>query len=430
MIFSGVALRTYLPATIGSHHNFARVSLAALASPRFSSQKPPSTWRSKERSLVVSAVFFSAALLLSCSTALVTENTLDVATTTDDLYTRQIIFNLVKIKQNQYALPSQVQIPSGYVTATTTINPAVSAPLAPMIATTIGSSNTSAAITDSTAVTRPAVAPSLSGTATNNDNWNTTFLQDPQQLRRLRLLYQYGAEQIGSEDLLCRYPVPEKPQAQQGSQSQSKSKSQQQSGGKKRRYVRVAGVRGGTIISCRPPNVALVGDDPDPAFLNFPDCIICAFPNRHFDDLFKQNVKNKSVRIYKGAFVPEFEDYNDNFEYIEVVLNNRLAPNSLITSGASTGEWNQKIDWLSILQNGVAAPTDAKRIGTSDGYTVYVHPLSIPNVATFSRFNVTTPVAFTGEEHFSEYVLAIMEALLQPAELQKTGATPPPIVQR
>ena len=44
------------------------------------------------------------------------------------------------------------------------------------------------------------------------ENWNVAPVQDPEQLRRLQLLYRYGAGRITALDLLCLYPVPELPE--------------------------------------------------------------------------------------------------------------------------------------------------------------------------------------------------------------------------
>ena len=317
MTFSELTGHASPPLTSRSLRDFAKAPLAAFTPPRCSGQKFSATFGSNEHCWVSAAVFTSAMLLLSCSTTLVTENTLDVSTTTDDLTTRQIIFNLVKAKQNQYALPSQVQIPSGEVSATTSLTPSLSsAPLASMVATTIGSSNASATITNSTAVTRPAVTAGLSGTASNTDFWNTTFLQDPQQLRRLSYLYQYGASQLSSADLLCFYPIPEQSQNQQQQKSTSQ---QQQANGAKLRYVRVVAQPGPNpyalgIISCHPgTNTAvLVGDNPDPAFLHFPDCIICAIPNKRFEGIVKQTLKNNRMTISSNTYIESTEFMTTN----------------------------------------------------------------------------------------------------------------------
>jgi hypothetical protein len=378
-----------------------------------------SLWASNNQYQLVAAVVASALLLPSCSTRILTENTLDVATTVDDLNTRQVLFNLVKTKEQQFALPSQLQISGGSVGGSSSLTPSLSFPVTPSLSTTTSATTTSASRTITTSWGQAAVGGGVNGSAMNMDSWQVTFMQDPEQYRRLRLLYQYGADQISWGDLACRYPIPELPADQQQSQTE-------QGSAPIRRYVRVLGQGEKEFIGCNPPNVVLVGDNPNPAFLNFPDCIICAFPNANFDNTFKKYLKNhRNVKIFKGSYsgqfgLAELEDYSDKYEYVPAVLNNRLAPNSaLLSPTASIAQWHEKIDWLSVVKDGVdAVPDDARRVGGWGAYTVYVHPLS-----------VQSENAFTGDEHFSEFVLAVMAALLQPAELQKVGATPPPVVR-
>jgi PBP1b-binding outer membrane lipoprotein LpoB len=488
----------------------------------FSTQRLPLTRPTKEHCWLVAAIFASAMLVLSCSTALVTENMVDVATTTDDLTTRQIIFNLVKIKKNAWALPSQVQITAGQVSGTTTINPVVAPAFFPSIATTIGTTSTSATVTNSTLTTRPATTTSLSATATDTDYWNTSFLQDPEQLRRLSLLYQYGAGQINAARLLCFYPIPEKSQNQKnltldprklsdpilgsdyggivwatgstgpytyllsagslppglqldkntgaitgqatgggaftitasdtlgatGSRTYTvnlrdrngkpeptstpkapaEPEPANQQANSTKRYVRVGGQNETAfIVSCRPSNMTLV-ENPDPAFLHFPECILCEIDDPALNLKLKITLKallgkgGKPAAIFKSSYALDQEAYNDQFTYVPVILNPRLLPNSVITSGASvylpqTPIPDLTIDWLSVVKDGVEPiRNDAKRIGGSDGYTVYVHP-------------VTSDETISGEKHFSEFVLAILEAVRQPAELQTVGATPPALTQ-
>jgi hypothetical protein len=477
----------------------------------FSTQRLPLTRPTKEHFWLVAAVFTSAILVSSCSTALVTENTVDVSTTTDDLTTRQIIFNLVKIKKNRWALPSQVQITAGQVSGTTTINPVVAPGFFPSIATTIGTTSTSATVTNSTITTRPATTTSLSATATNTDYWNTSFLQDPEQLRRLSLLYQYGAGQITAAHLLCTYPIPEKSQNQKnltldpltlsepisdvdysgnvwatggtvpytyllsagslppglqldkntgaitgkatgggaftitvsdalgatGSRTYTvnlrvpktpdpgapKAPAKQQGNGTKR-YVRVAAQDGRTqtVLPGCAHSMTLV-ESPDPAFLHFPACIICEIDDPILQSYLKSTLESldkKGLPIYKSSYSLDREKYNEQFTYVPVILNPRLLPNSVILTGQLLPQNpipNLTIDWLYVVKDGVESiRNDAKRIGSSDGYTVYVHP-------------VTSDDTISGERHFSEFVLAVLEAVRQPAELQTVGAAQPALTQ-
>jgi hypothetical protein len=279
-------------------------------------------------------------------------------------------------------------------------------------------------------MTRPAMTLGVSGNVQNQDSWNATFIQDPEQLQRLRLLYQYGAHQISAFDLLCSYPVPQRA-------------NQQQANGVKRRYVRVV-VSGSRASSCHPEyglnNAFLVGEDPDPAFLAYPNCIICAHASTEFDDLFKKIASAKGFKIWKGEYSGESEDFDDKNQYVGVVLNGDLWPNSVLrviqvvekTSWATIPrDESQMIDWMSVVKDGVdPIPDNAKRVGGSNGYTVYIHPLSIQPLPTGAvPRGVPITKALPADLHFSAFVLAIMESLQQPVELAKMGATPPPIVQ-
>jgi hypothetical protein len=406
-----------------SDHLSSLSPVALFAGRRESSERhagePSSSSRRRQGCCWLLATFLgSTTVLFGCSTTLVNDNTFDVSTTAEDLTTRQIVFNLVRTRENQFTLPSQVQIPQGSVAATSSISPTITTPITPTIATTVAATNTS--LSNTNAVTRSGFSPTVTGTASNTDSWTVDLLQDPEQLRRLRLLYQYGAGQINAADLTCKYPIPEKASEKQQTASQPSSSSTQPNA-KKRRYVRVVGKPGSieAYIGCRHPNVVLVGEDPDPAFLNFPDCIICAFPNTNFDQPFRQYAKGHRPKIFIDDFVPETEAFNDNYEYVPVVLNNRLAPNATLVANASNEDYRKNIDWLSVVKNGTESiPEDARRIGSWDGYSVFSYPVSV---------QITGEL--TGDEHFSEFILAVMEAILQPAELQKVGATPPPVVQ-
>jgi hypothetical protein len=352
---------------------------------------------------LVAGVTASALLLLSCATPLLNSNVLDVATTVDDLATRQVVFNLARTKESRFALPAQVQILSGQVSAGSSITPGISAPLNSSLMNSI---TQGAITTTSRGSTLSNTGVTVGGAVGTQDSYSINFVQEPEQLRRLRLLYQYGAHQISAKDVICQYPIPEISQSQQPSKPQ-------------RRYVRVVGDK---VNACRSPDVVLV-DNPDPAFLSFPGCVLCAFPSKGFSDLFSRGINGH--KIYKTDFSPETEDYNKDFEYVAVILNNRLLPNSALPRGRS--EQVGMIDWLSVVRDGEPIPDDARRIGSSSGYTIYVHPLSVQPVYGYPSYGYEGP--FTGDEHFSEFVLSITEATLQPKQLDKVGPTAPPLTQ-
>ena len=171
-------------------------------------------------------------LASSCSTPLLNNHTLDLASTVDDVMVRQVVFNLAKTAQNDYALPSQVQIPQGQVTARTSVTPTVTVPVDNAVTSTSQLASqlvlathalTNTGTTISTAQ-RNVTSTGVSGVVEDMENWNVNPVQDPEQLRRLQLLYEYGAGRIRAQDLLCYYPVPELSEDTAGAGKQGASK--------------------------------------------------------------------------------------------------------------------------------------------------------------------------------------------------------------
>jgi hypothetical protein len=404
------------------------------------------------------AVFAIAGLavlmaLSNCSTAILNSNTLNLATTIDDLAVRQVVFNLAKIKNNVWALPSQLQISGGQVSARTNVAPSLTSPLnSALTGTTQVASQvvaaTGALTTTTTGINTsntPNAGASISSTIEDTENWNVVPVQDPEQLRRLRSLYQYGTRQIRAIDLLCDYPIPEipdKPQVNGGKSdlqiladalkaASAPAKPDTQPGPAKPKAEQApmnttapapangtsgAGdnaddadkkqpkrfyVRGADTYSClnrilnRPVKYVLIGRNPDPAFMNPPGCVLCAYPNKKFRDSLK-----KDEPIYESRTSDGIITVKPTLEYVPVIVNFDLMPTG--------SDYNGLINWLFVVKDGEERPLDpARRVGSSNGYTVYT----------------------TSDRRFSEFVLAIQEATLQSPELQKTVAPPPPTVQ-
>jgi hypothetical protein len=388
------------------------------------------------------------AALSNCSTALLNSNTLDLATTIDNLAVRQVIFNLAKIKNSKWALPSQIQISSGQVSARTNVAPSISSPLnAAVTGTTQVASQVVAATGALTTTTTgiqtsntPNASASVSSTVEDTENWNVVPVQDPDQLRRLRLLYQYGARQIEAVDLLCLYPIPEIPE-KSGTDSKSdlqiladalraastppKADAPPAAGAappaaqeqgtadhqtadhnapaaagttpKKTVYLRGRGVDTCyNVILKRAPKYTLLGPKPDPAFVQPPGCVICAYPDKKFNAYFRKGDKIYDSRTSDGTIDV---DPAKN-EYVPAIINRYLIPD-----GYQYG-W---IDWLAVVKDDEQSPLpgESHRVGSSNGNTIYTN----------------------NPQKFSEFVLAIQEATLQSPELQKTVAAPPPVVQ-
>ena len=142
--------------------------------------------------------------LSGCSTALLNSNQTDLASTLDDLAVAQIVLNLVRTNENPWAIPSQVQFNTSIVQARTNITPSYTDPLGAAIAT---AHTVAQSVTNSTTKTAPNQSGTISLTAENTSTWNASPIQDPEALKRLQLLYQYGTGYITAEDFTCAYPM-------------------------------------------------------------------------------------------------------------------------------------------------------------------------------------------------------------------------------
>ena len=373
-----------------------------------------------------------ACALPGCATPLLNSNTLDLASTVNDLAIRQIVYNLAKTKDNQFALPSQVWIGSGQVTAVASVTPNISGPFNPLMTATTQVTTALATTTSTTNTkTQASSTGTLSGQLSGQSSWSVTNLQESETLRRLRLLYQYGAGHISAVDLLCEYPVPEKPQDTKSANSQPpggkpRTLTNQRTGktndsNKKTEYLR--GIFRNTCDNDSslydnkdpfPAEWTLLGKDPDPAFITYPGCVLCAFSHKQFR---RQLVPNS--KIFLNTHSDTTEPYNPKNEYEYVVVNYELLPNTSYT--ASNDAYGKGyIDWLSVIKDGIEPiAEDSRYIGSSNGYSVYVLHHNQPPPGS----------AVTGDQHFSEFILAITEAELQSPQIQKAEPKSPPLVQ-
>lgn len=376
-------------------------------------------------------------LLLGCSTPLLNLNTLDLASTFSDVTVRQIVFNLAKTKENMWFVPSQVQLNNGIIAARTNLTPSVTTPIGSTLynTTTIARALTTTTTTAAETVSSNPSA-SLGATAEDTSTWNVSPIQDPEPLKRLQLLYQYGAGWLRAVDLLCLYPIPEKPEAAKPQKSdlqaladalrekkdddkkeKGKDKPATDAGSETKYYI-----RGEYFGSCKNVSAArefdaplmLVGSNPDLAFLTPPVCVLCAYPNRSFQKRI-QNAVNAGVPIYTDRNTDTTVPRKANAKYIPVVLNAELSPLEEAECGGVAPDgrhhWEQRnllqVDWLFVDREGSELPPGRTVIGASNGFIV----------------------STTCYENFAEFVLAIREATLQSPLLEKAGSPAPPVVQ-
>ncbi|HLI99400.1 MAG TPA: hypothetical protein VKT76_06775 [Bradyrhizobium sp.] len=152
--------------------------------------------------------------LVGCANTQLNYNTLDIASTYDQLITKQVSYNIRKSLASKYGLPAFVKVTAGTATTQNSITPTGSIPISTGITNQIQTAATGLLTSDSRSTAR--AAPGL--TIAANDQWSQTYtltpVTDTDQLRRLRALYQYVTRQFpagaeGDRQFECEYPLIE-----------------------------------------------------------------------------------------------------------------------------------------------------------------------------------------------------------------------------
>ena len=307
-------------------------------------------------SLLLTCVTFP---LFGCASTQLNYNTLDLASTVDSLVTSQVLTNLAKFVESPTAIPSQVAITSGTVTTNNTINPSISDPInAGSTATTTLATSTSNTLTKTFTGNRTNAGLSLAGTDQWTQTWGVSPLTDPDQLRRLRVLYQFGAGYLTREELLCNYPlIQKKDNSSQTGSTAPVSVTYPTTDGKTA-TVQVgappAEKKDKTIykLICKGHELEF---EPDPAFLNPPSCVICADPSRAYST----NMDECDKKYPRDA----------NSHVVCLHLNHRL-----------------QNGWLKVAEAPFGAPAGAISLGLYRGKTLYV--TSVDDLEQFYEFSL------------------------------------------
>lgn len=141
-------------------------------------------------------------LVAGCASTQLNYNTLDLASSTDKLLTKQVLYNLSNFIQSPIAIPAQVVISAGSASTTNAINPSVSFPLS-------GASTlvkTAAGMVSSRTVDRNAAGASVDATDIWSQNWALQPITNPERLRRLQALYRYAVDQ-NEKTLVASFPL-------------------------------------------------------------------------------------------------------------------------------------------------------------------------------------------------------------------------------
>ena len=153
---------------------------------------------------------FAAAFIAGCASTALNYNTLDLASTTNDLLSRQVLYNLANFIDSDLAYPSQIVINSGTASTSDTISANYSTPLTSAITTTAQTVRTVAASPSTTTTNlatgvRAGESLGASGTDVRTQNWSYAPVTNAFQARRLMALYRYVIN--GDDEQLRRnYP--------------------------------------------------------------------------------------------------------------------------------------------------------------------------------------------------------------------------------
>lgn len=164
-----------------------------------------------------------AACLLGCGCAStqLNQNTADLASSLSSLAKSQILYNLAQAIADPEFVPSQVTISIGTAQTANSVTPSVSVPLGPSVAVTNRISSGGREQNQFTNVTTNA-APGLSIQVTDawNQSWTMVPVNSPNQLRRLRTIYQFATgtmpradptrdltEKEAERQFLCDYAI-------------------------------------------------------------------------------------------------------------------------------------------------------------------------------------------------------------------------------
>jgi hypothetical protein len=392
-----------------------------------------------------------AATLSGCASWQLNHNTMDLATSPSDLVTDQILSNLAKFRASAYAIPSQVSIPSGSATTTNSVTPTIGGPIGAAGTTTLANA---AATPLFLANTRTHLIPNgtfgVSAADQWSQNWTLTPLEDPDQLRRLRALYRFGAGQITKAQFACEYPLVQKVPSSGTAGGQAVNvyvggaSSSIQSGDKATPSLKY------TKDACGNTNVGT----PDPAFLKLPGCIFCDYNSTEVNSDTKERKEYSGTLDRKSSLVTISPPIpiSDIERFIgqpitglcigaSTVINSINTPSQIVVSHVPNCDGTKTLwvtpaartqqaksrslainpalqnDWLWNPAIVPIAPSDAIPLGSHAVQALYLNPGEL------------------SQKEFSDFVLFVLEATLQSTSAsggvasgkgtpQKGGATP------
>jgi hypothetical protein len=144
------------------------------------------------------AAYIMSLTTAGCASTQINSNTLDIASTYDELITKQVTFNIRKTFEDPYGLPAYVKVTAQTATTQNSITPMLTLPLSNQVSNVAQLTQMSSGLTTQTSRTFQFAGKSFGLSAT--DQWNQTYtitpVTDTDQLRRLRILFQYVTRQL------------------------------------------------------------------------------------------------------------------------------------------------------------------------------------------------------------------------------------------
>jgi hypothetical protein len=149
------------------------------------------------------AIAMAISTLGGCASSHLNNNTVEIASRIDSVYTRQTLSNLSKFIDDAHAIPSQIQLNSGVFQTTDTLQPTVTAPMSSQIASQI--TRTATSLTDQRTNTLAGFGLSVQGSVSQQQNYTGGPLNDANTLRNQRALYTWA---VYGESLYKNYHPP------------------------------------------------------------------------------------------------------------------------------------------------------------------------------------------------------------------------------
>lgn len=152
-------------------------------------------------------VIIGAVILAGCAGTELNQHTVELASTVDDVYTRQTLNNLSKFIDNYWAIPSQIVLQGGTFQELNSVTPTISVPITAQLAKTAQSvvNGATASITNTRVRTLSGSGLSLGATDAEQMNYNVAPLNDQIALRNQQALYQHA---VSTSYLTTTYTPP------------------------------------------------------------------------------------------------------------------------------------------------------------------------------------------------------------------------------